>query len=140
MLIGEYSCNLDVKGRLNFPARLREDLGDRFLIAKGLGEKCLFVYSLTEWQNIENKIEALPFSTATRLQRTFSSSACEVEPDKQGRVVIPANLREYGEIEKEIVVIGASNHCEIWRADAWKAINAELDSGELLAQLDELGF
>lgn len=140
MLIGEYNCTIDAKGRLNFPAKLRDDLGGRFLIAKGLGENCLFVYSLTEWQHMEEKIKALPFTAATRLQRTFSSSASEVEPDKQGRIVIPANLREYGGLEKEIVVIGASTHCEIWSAQAWKAANEMVDAQELLSQLDGLGF
>lgn len=140
MLIGEYSCSLDIKGRCNFPVRLRDDLGESFLIARGIGENCLFVYSVPEWQAMEQKIRALPFSASTKLQRTFSSSACEVEPDKQGRIVIPANLREYAGLEKEIMIIGASTHCEVWDASAWQQVCASADQQGLLAQLDELGF
>lgn len=140
MLIGEYEYNLDVKGRVNFPAKLREDLSNRFVIAKGLGDNCLAVYSLEEWQNVEQKIKALPLSKARNLQRFFFASACEVEPDKQGRIVIPANLREYGELEKEVMIIGASNHCEIWSKPNWDKLCAELDSDAISQAMDELGF
>ncbi|MFZ2538534.1 MAG: division/cell wall cluster transcriptional repressor MraZ [Oscillospiraceae bacterium] len=140
MLIGEYNYSIDVKGRLNFPVKLREDLGDRFVIAKGLGDNCLFVYSLDEWQNIEQKIKSLPLSKARHLQRFFFASACEVEPDKQGRIVIPANLREYSTLEKDVMVIGASTHCEIWSKENWDSICSELDSTTIAAAMDELGF
>lgn len=140
MLIGEYSYSIDVKGRLNFPAKLREDLGDRFIIAKGLGDNCLFVYSLEKWQSVETKINDLPFSKARNLQRFFFASACEVEPDKQGRIVIPANLREYGALEKDVVIIGASTHCEIWSKENWDFTCSEQDSNTISIAMDELGF
>lgn len=140
MLIGEYGYAIDVKGRLNFPVKLREDLGDRFVIAKGLGDNCLFVYSLEEWQNVEQKIKALPLSKARNLQRFFFASACEVEPDKQGRIVIPANLREYGALEKDVMIIGASTHCEIWSKENWDSICSNLDSDTIADVMDELGF
>jgi len=106
MLIGEYSYSVDVKGRLSFPVKLREDLGNNFIITKGLGDNCLFVYSMEEWQNVEQKIKGLPLSKARSLQRFFFASALEVEPDKQGRIVLPSNLREYAQLEKEVMVIG----------------------------------
>lgn len=140
MLIGEYEYSVDVKGRVNFPVKLREDLGDRFVIAKGLGDNCLFVYSLTEWESVETKIKSLPLSKARDLQRFFFASACEVEPDKQGRIVIPCNLREYGALDKDIMVIGASTHCEIWSKENWDAICSGLDSDSISEVMDELGF
>lgn len=139
MLIGEYLYSIDPKGRLNFPVKLREDLGDHFIIAKGLGRNCLFVYSLTEWQNLEQKIKSLPISKAGNLQRFFFASACEVEPDKQGRIVIPANLREYGSLEKDVAVIGVSDHCEIWSKENWDTICSELDSEAIAQAMEELG-
>ena len=140
MLIGEYPCSIDAKGRLNFPARLREDLGLRFIIAKGLGKNCLFVYSLEEWQILEKKIKALPISKTGVLQSFFFASASEAEPDKQGRIVLPANLRGYGKLEKDAVVIGVSDHCEIWSRDSWDAVCAATDSEVLASAMEELGF
>lgn len=140
MLIGEYSCSVDVKGRLNFPAKLREDLGDHFFIAKGLGEHCLYVYSLAEWQKFVEKFDALPFSKARKLQREFFASACEVEPDKQGRIVIPANLREHGELTKDAVIIGAASRCEIWSKANWEALCSESTPEAIEQAMDELGF
>ena len=140
MLIGEYNYALDAKGRLNFPAKLREDLGDHFFIAKGLGEHCLYVYSLAEWQKFIDKIDALPFSKARKLQRELFASACEVEPDKQGRIVVPANLREHGELEKDVVIIGTSNRCEIWSKANWDAYLAESTPEAIEEAMDELGF
>lgn len=139
MLIGEYSHSLDVKGRVNFPARLREDLGRSFVITKGL-DNCLFVYSLDEWEQLALKIKALPMSKARNLQRFLFAGACEVEPDKQGRVVIPANLREYAGIDKDVMIIGASNRAEIWSRDRWTDSTAEMDADSVAAAMDELGF
>lgn len=140
MLIGEYIYNIDVKGRVNFPVKLREDLGDRFVIAKGLGDNCLFVYSHDEWKSVEERLKALPLSKARDLQRFFFASACEVEPDKQGRIVIPANLREYSGLSKDVAIIGASSHCEIWSKENWDAVCSGLDAETISAAMDELGF
>ncbi len=140
MLIGEYLYSIDVKGRLNFPAKLREDMGLRFIIAKGLGKNCLFVYSLEEWQNLEKKIKALPLSTAGDMQSFFFASACEAEPDKQGRIVIPANLREYGSLSKDVVVIGVSDHCEIWSKDNWDAVCARQSPESIALAMKAMGI
>ena len=107
MLIGEYQHTLDPKGRVNFPARLRESLGSTFIITKGL-DNCLYVYSMEEWKVLEDKIRALPMSKSRNLQRFFFAGAAEAEPDKQGRVLIPAHLREYAGLTKDVTVIGAS--------------------------------
>lgn len=139
MLIGEYQHSLDVKGRVNFPARLREGLGSRFFITKGLDE-CLFVYSEQEWAVLEDKIRALPLSKARGLQRFLFAGASEVEPDKQGRVLIPANLREYAGLDKDVMIIGASNRAEIWDRDRYLQSCDELTSEMVAEAMDELGF
>ena len=139
MLIGEYSHNIDAKGRLNFPAKLREDLGERFIVTTGLDDG-LFVYSLEEWGNLERKINELPMSKARTIQRYMFSGACEVEPDKQGRILIPANLREFADLKKDIMVIGASNRAEIWNKSRWEASCDDLNSDAIAQAMDELGF
>lgn len=139
MLIGEYAHSLDQKGRVNFPSRLREDMGDRMILTKGL-DGCLFVYSMEEWAVLEAKIRALPMSKARTLQRFLFAGAVDVEPDKQGRIVIPNNLRDYAGLEKELMIIGASNRAEIWDKEKWQAGCEEL-TPELVAQaMEELGF
>lgn len=139
MLIGEYSHNIDAKGRLNFPAKLREDLGERFIVTKGLDD-CLFVYSLVEWAELERKIKELPMSKARTIQRYLFAGAAEVEPDKQGRILIPGNLRDFAGLEKDIMVIGASNRAEIWNRSRWETSCGELNSDSIAQIMDELGF
>lgn len=140
MLIGEYNYSIDAKGRVNFPVKLRDDLGGRFILAKGLGDACLFVYSMDEWHNVEERIKNLPLSKARNLQRFFFASATPIEPDKQGRIVIPANLREYAGLDKDVMIIGASTHCEIWSLDNWNNVVASLDASTIAEAMDELGF
>lgn len=140
MLIGEYCYSLDAKGRVNFPVKLREVLGAHFIIAKGLGDNCLFVYSMEEWQSVEEKIKALPLSKARNLQRFFFASAAQIEPDKQGRIVIPQNLREYSTLDKDVMIVGASTHCEIWSKENWDNVVNSLDANTIAAAMDELGF
>lgn len=119
--MGEYQHSIDLKGRLIIPAKFRDGLGDRFVITRGL-DKCLFVYPLSEWESIEAKLKALPFTRADAraFTRFFFSGAQECELDKQGRIHIPGNLREYSQLEKECVVIGVSNRVEIWSKPIWE--------------------
>ena len=139
MLMGEYEHTLDPKGRVIFPARLRENLGEHFVIAKGL-DGCLFVYPPEQWQRLQDSINSLPFSKASALQRFFFSGACEAESDKQGRVLIPANLRLYAGLDKDIIIIGASVRAEIWDKAKWDKQNAELTSESIESAMDKLGF
>jgi len=139
MLIGEYAHSRDVKGRVNFPAKLREGLGAEFIITKGL-DNCLFVYSKEEWLVLEDKIRTLPMSKSRTLQRFLFAGAVDVEPDKQGRVLIPANLREYAGLDKDIMIIGASVRAEIWDKKRWEDSLSGL-TAEMMAQaMDDLGF
>lgn len=139
MLIGEYEHSLDVKGRVNFPAKLLTDLGEQFILCKGL-DGCLFVYSLAEWDVLEKKIKELPLSKSRTLQRFFFAGAAQVDIDKQGRIVIPAKLREYAELEKEIMIIGASSRAEIWNKDNWTRGCENVTAETIEQAMEELGF
>lgn len=139
MLIGEYQHSLDEKGRVNFPAKLREGLGPRFIVTKGL-DKCLCVYSEEEWRVLEDKIRALPVSKSRGLQRFLFAGAADVVPDKQGRVVIPGNLREYAELDKDVMIIGASVRAEIWDRSRWLASCEEMTPDMMAEAMDNLGF
>lgn len=139
MLIGEYAHNVDPKGRVIFPAKLREDLGIQFILTRGL-DNCLFVYSTTEWAEIQEKTKNLPMSKARAVQRFLFSSACVVEPDKQGRILIPQNLREHAGIDKDVMIIGVSTRAEIWDKAAWEAECAKLSPDLVAEAMDDLGF
>lgn len=125
MLIGEYEHSLDVKGRLIMPAKLRTDMGEKFIITKGL-DGCLFVFSQIEWSNFESKLKELPLTNknARDFVRFFLSGATECEIDKQGRFLLVNTLREYAEITKEVIIIGVGTRLEIWNKDKWKKYNS----------------
>ena len=141
MLIGEYEHSIDAKGRLSMPAKLKSEIGDKFVVTKGL-EGCLFVYSLAEWQNFEEKLKLFPLTNknARTLTRFFLAGATECEIDKQGRFLIASNLREYAGLQKEVVIIGALGRLEIWDKAKWleyneKENNSVEDIAESLADL-----
>lgn len=139
MLIGEFQHNIDPKGRLFMPAKFRDNLGDCFIVTKGL-DNCLFVYSIDEWKNLEEKIRALPLARSRDLQRFFFSGATEVQADKQGRILLPQNLRTYAELNKDVMVIGASNRAEIWNMANWEKACSGLTSDIIAEAMTELGF
>lgn len=128
MFIGEYQHGLDVKGRLIVPSKFREKLGEMFIVTKGL-DKCLFVFPVDEWTSFEEKLRTLPISSkdARAFSRFFLAGAAECELDKQGRIMIPSNLREYAQIDKETYIIGVSGRLEIWSKDNWLAYNQQDD-------------
>lgn len=126
MLIGEYEHSIDAKGRLIMPAKLREDIGEKFIITKGL-DGCLFGFSQNEWTNFEEKLKTLPLTNknARDFVRFFLSGATECEIDKQGRFLIASNLRRYAEMEKEVAIIGVGTRIEIWNKEKWKQYNSD---------------
>lgn len=126
MLIGEYEHSLDDKGRAIMPVKLRADIGERFIITKGL-DGCLFVFSQLEWSNFETKLKELPLTNknARDFVRFFLSGATECELDKQGRFLIANNLRAYADITKELVIIGVGTRLELWNKDKWKIYNSD---------------
>ena len=105
MLLGEYRHNVDVKGRVSVPSKFRDDLGQSFVVTKGL-DNCLFMYSKTEWETFEEKLKQLPLTNADARTfiRFFFAGATEVEVDKQGRINIPQVLRDYAGIKKDVVI------------------------------------
>jgi MraZ protein len=127
VFMGEYNHTIDAKGRLILPARFRELLGFTFVATKGL-ENCLFVYTVEEWAILENKLRQLPLSKpeARAFVRFFFAGAAEVEFDKQGRVLLPSNLRDYAHLAKDVVVIGVSNRIEIWNKEYWDEYNTTI--------------
>ena len=143
MFIGEYEHNVDAKGRIIMPSKLREDIGDKFIITKGL-DGCLFAYSQTEWANFEQKLKALPLAqkNARNFVRFFLSGAIECEIDKQGRFLIPANLREHALLDKEVVIIGVGTRLEIWNKESWKTYSSDenISADEIAENMTMLGI
>lgn len=143
MLIGEYEHSLDAKGRLIMPAKIREDIGEKFIITKGL-DGCLFGFSQNEWSNFEEKLKTLPLTNknARDFVRFFLSGAIECEIDKQGRFLIAGNLREYANMEKEVVIIGVGTRIEIWNRDKWKTYNSDenISADEIAENMTMLGI
>lgn len=143
MFIGEYEHSVDAKGRVIMPAKLREDIGEVFIVTKGL-DGCLFAYSKTEWTNFEEKLKALPLTNknARDFVRFFLSGAVECEIDKQGRFLIPNNLRVYASLEKEVNIIGVGTRVEIWNRESWKKYSSEenISADEIAENMTMLGI
>lgn len=142
MFIGEYQHALDSKNRIVVPAKLREGLGSKFVITKGL-DGCLYAYPLEEWRTLEEKLKTLPLTNkdARAFVRFFFSGACEIELDKQYRGVIPQNLKEYAGIEKDIVSIGVLSRVEIWSKEKWDEYNeSNIDFDSISEKMNDLGI
>ena len=141
MLIGEYEHSLDAKGRLIMPSKLRQDIGEKFIITKGL-DGCLFVFSQNEWNNFETKLKALPLSdkNARNFVRFFLSGATECEIDKQGRFLIPANLRESAKLEKDAMIVGVGTRLEIWNKETWLNCGENISADEIAENMTMLGI
>lgn len=139
---GEFQHILDVKNRIIIPAKFRLGLGESFILTKGW-DKCLTIYTMEEWRNLENKIKELPRSDekVRRFVRIMFGGACECEPDAQGRVLIPGQLREYAGINKEIISVGVLERIEIWSRECWDEYNdANHIDNELAMRMSELGI
>ena len=139
MLIGQYQHNLDTKGRLTMPQKFRDDLGESFILTRGL-DSCLFVYSGAEWEVLADKIRALPLSKGRDLQRYFFANAMEVACDSMGRILIPQNLREHAHLDREAVVIGSLQRAEIWDKATWEKTCNNLTDDRIAEAMEELGF
>ncbi|MEE1250911.1 MAG: division/cell wall cluster transcriptional repressor MraZ [Lachnospiraceae bacterium] len=141
MFMGEYNHTVDTKGRLIVPSKFRDQLGDEFVVTKGL-DGCLFVYSKEEWNNIEEKFRNVPLTTkdARKFARFFFAGAANCEVDKQGRILLPVVLREYAGIEKDVVSVGVFNRVEIWDKQKWQDSNTYDDMDEVAEHMAELGL
>ena len=143
MLIGEYEHSLDAKGRLIMPAKLREDMGEKFILTTGL-DGCLFGFSMSEWEKFEDKLKALPITNknARNFVRFFLSGATECELDKQGRFLIAGKLRDVAKLDKDVTIIGAGTRIEIWDKAKWEENNSEenLSIEEIEQNMEDLGI
>lgn len=140
MFAGNYQHNIDEKGRMIIPSKFREGLGDAFYITIG-DNGCLFVYPLSEWQKVEEKLSATG-GNSQKIKRIFFANACECEADKQGRTLIPSKLRDFAGIKKDVVVVGVSNKVEIWAGERWaEYIGTEEETlKEISEQIELLGL
>ena len=141
MFMSEYNHTLDTKGRLIIPAKFRETLGEEFVISKGM-DGCLFVYAGDDWNAFEQKLTSLPLinKEARQFARFFLAGAATVEVDKQGRILLPANLREYAGIDKEVVSVGVFSRVEIWSKERYLENNDFDDMDEIADHMAELGI
>ncbi|MCF2600491.1 MAG: division/cell wall cluster transcriptional repressor MraZ [Anaerovibrio sp.] len=128
MLMGEYMHTIDAKGRVILPADFRSELGESFIITKGL-DSCLFIYTMTEWENLSTKLKQLPLAKAEAraFVRFFFSGARQLECDKQGRFLVPAALRAHAKLQKDVVLIGISSRIELWSREEWNRYNEEIN-------------
>ncbi len=143
MLMGEYQHSVDAKGRLFMPAKLREELGESFILTLGL-DNCLFVFSQAEFAILKSKLDAISIANrdARQFARFFFAGACECEVDKQGRILIPAKLRGYAGLEKDATIVGVSNRVEIWNTPKWEEIHSfdNFSPDDLSAKMELLGL
>lgn len=143
MFIGEFTHNLDIKGRIAVPAKFRDKVGTTVIITRGL-DRCLFVFTQKDWEPLVQKIAALPLAQANAraFSRLMLAGAMEVELDQQGRILIPDYLRQYAKLKKVSVVAGLYDRFEIWDEEAWKQYKAktEASSEEIAERLGELGI
>ena len=141
MFMGEYNHTVDPKGRLIIPAKFREQLGDEFVVTKGL-DGCLFVYTKEEWHNIEEKFRGISMTSkdARKFSRFFFAGAAALELDKQGRILLPANLREYAGIDKEVVSVGVFSRVEIWSKERYLENNNFDDMDKIAEHMAKLGI
>ena len=139
-IFGEYAYSIDNKGRIIIPPKFRDFLGDTFVITKGL-DGCLFVFPQEEWINFEQKLGGLPITdkNARNFTRFFFASATECALDKQGRVMIPAVLREFAKLEKSARVVGVKSRIEIWSDERWMAYSEE-DEADFADHMAALGI
>lgn len=140
MFMGEFNHTVDAKGRVIVPSKFRDKLGENFVITKGF-DRCLAIYDMENWTGVQEKLAMMPMLTedARTIRRMMVGSATEADFDKQGRVLIPAPLREYAGISKEAVMIGNIDHIEIWSKEAWTQ-SQKIDADSAAEKLYQSGI
>ncbi len=128
MFTWNYERTIDGKGRIIIPPKFRKELGEEFIISRGL-ERCIYIYPMETWKELSKKISSLPLEKKdVRIyQRFIFSSALDVKIDSQGRISIPKTLRDYAGIKRDVVMVGVSSRIEIWDKERWEKINEELE-------------
>lgn len=141
MFMSEYNHTVDAKGRLIIPSKFREILGEEFVVSKGM-DGCLFVYANNDWNAFEQKLTSLPLinKEARKFARFFLAGAAQVEVDKQGRILLPASLREFAGLDKDVVLVGVGSRIEIWSREKWEDMNSDGDMDDIAAAMENLGL
>ncbi|MFN2173327.1 MAG: division/cell wall cluster transcriptional repressor MraZ [Candidatus Promineifilaceae bacterium] len=141
MFLGEYTHTIDEKGRLTIPAKFRGDLAAGLVVTRGL-DRNLLVFTLTEWEELAQKIAKIPISdrSARAFSRRVFSGATDLVPDRQGRILIPATLREFANLGDEAVIIGMYNYAEIWNADSWNPVRDDIENNDDFERWQDLGI
>jgi MraZ protein len=143
MFIGEYQHNMDAKGRVAVPAKFRNKLSGGAIVTRGL-DKCLFLFSVEEWEKLAEKIISLPLtqSNSRAFSRLMLAGAADCEIDAQGRILVPDYLRKYANIEKEVIIAGLYNRAEIWDMNQWNKYKTETEarSEEIAERMEGLGL
>ncbi len=143
MFLGEFEHAIDEKGRVAIPARFREELGEGLVLTRGF-DHCLQAFPRPFFQQLSERISALPLGheEVRNLRRLIFSGAAEVDPDRQGRILIPQNLREYAALSEQVVIAGLNTHFELWSSERWGTVLNTLDSsaGAMAEQLAALGI
>lgn len=143
MFMGTTNNSIDDKNRMIVPAKLRNGLGNRCILTKGL-DRCLYIYTAEAWDAQMDKISRLPESDpkVRAFIRHFCANAEECELDKQGRIVIPQELKTYAQIEKELVTMGAMSKIEVWARETWDAPDNDnrMDTADFANALAEYNF
>ena len=137
MFFGRYDYTIDAKGRLNFPAKFRDAMGESFVVLEWV-DNCLFALPLPEVEKLAEKLEADELMDSWEVSGDLFSTACEVVPDKQGRILLPAELRSYAGLENDVTIIGTRNPAEIWATDVWTARRGEVSKEKRAARLRSL--
>lgn len=140
MLIGQFQHNIDEKGRISLPAKFREHFSGQIVLAKGIADECVCVYTMEEWKGLIENLGQFPKIKFEIVTRALFSSACELSLDKQGRMVIPSLLRKYAGLEKEAVIIGFPNKVEIWNKEKLDAVQSQQSLEDIKQLLMEAGF
>lgn len=142
MFIGEYSHNIDDKGRIALPTKFRQDLGRGAVVTRGL-DNCLFLYTQAEWEKLAAKLANMPIaqSKSRAFARLMLAGAMDVEMDKQGRVILPEYLRKYAGMKKKVVITGLYNRLEIWDEQKWNSYKKETEENgsEIAEALNDIG-
>lgn len=141
MYKGKYNHTIDAKGRLIVPSKFRDLLGDEFVVTKG-ADGCLVVYDNEGWNAFEETLQAMPMNRkeVRQVARFFLAGAADVEVDKQGRILVPTDLRDYAGLEKEVVLIGMADKIEIWSRERWEDASADQDVSDTLEKMADWGI
>ena len=141
MLFGGYDHKIDKKGRVFIPSAFRDELGESFIICRGIyGKRCLCVYSKDEWKNLVEKIGTLPGTKSSTVKRFLYDGAFNVEFDTQGRILVPPALREYAQFDTEVHIIGMDTNLEIWDSGNWNEENENITLESISSVMEELNF